>query len=258
MERRGCLISMFIPIVLLTITIFLVSCEIGDSHSDTSSENGVANSEQTIASNESNALSKEETSEPEESPSSTMTEIDLAENQTSAEETETDSTENQTTAEETAVDSTENQTTAEETAVDSAENQTTAEETAADSAENQTTAEETAADSAETQTAAEGTESIPTEDTTSEPSITLVSITSPISINKTATLTVKGLPNAEHGINVYYSSGASSAAGLEKKISDDSGLVSWSWKIGARVKSGTYRIVVNCGELEYTTYFVVQ
>ena len=243
MERRGCLISMFIPIVLLTITIFLVSCEIGDSHSDTSSENGVANSEQTIASNESNALSKEETSEPEESPSSTMTEIDLAENQTSAEETETDSTENQTTAE--------------ETAVDSAENQTTAEETAADSAENQTTAEETAADSAETQTAAEGTESIPTEDTTFEPSITLVSITSPISINKTATLTVKGLPNAEHGINVYYSSGASSAAGLEKKISDDSGLVSWSWKIGARVKSGTYRIVVNCGELEYTTYFVV-
>ena len=230
MERRGCLISMFIPIVLLTITIFLVSCEIGDSHSDTSSENGVANSEQTIASNESNALSKEETSEPEESPSSTMTEIDLAENQTSAEETETDSTENQTTAEETAVDS----------------------------AENQTTAEETAADSAETQTAAEGTESIPTEDTTFEPSITLVSITSPISINKTATLTVKGLPNAEHGINVYYSSGASSAAGLEKKISDDSGLVSWSWKIGARVKSGTYRIVVNCGELEYTTYFVVQ
>ena len=230
MERRGCLISMFIPIVLLTITIFLVSCEIGDSHSDTSSENGVANSEQTIASNESNALSKEETSEPEESPSSTMTEIDLAENQTSAEETETDSTENQTTAEETAVDST----------------------------ENQTTAEETAADSAETQTAAEGTESIPTEDTTFEPSITLVSITSPISINKTATLTVKGLPNAEHGINVYYSSGASSAAGLEKKISDDSGLVSWSWKIGARVKSGTYRIVVNCGELEYTTYFVVQ
>ena len=216
MERRGCLISMFIPIVLLTITIFLVSCEIGDSHSDTSSENGVANSEQTIASNESNALSKEETSEPEESPSSTMTEIDLAENQTSAEETETDST------------------------------------------ENQTTAEETAADSAETQTAAEGTESIPTEDTTFEPSITLVSITSPISINKTATLTVKGLPNAEHGINVYYSSGASSAAGLEKKISDDSGLVSWSWKIGARVKSGTYRIVVNCGELEYTTYFVVQ
>ena len=230
MERRGCLISMFIPIVLLTITIFLVSCEIGDSHSDTNSENGVANSEQTIASSESNALSKEETSEPEESPSSTMTEIDLAENQTSAEETETDSTENQTTAEETAVDS----------------------------AENQTTAEETAADSAETQTAAEGTESIPTEDTTSEPSITLVSITSPISINKTATLTVKGLPNAEHGINVYYSSGASSAAGLEKKISDDSGLVSWSWKIGARVKSGTYRIVVNCGELEYTTYFVVQ
>ena len=216
MERRGCLISMFIPIVLLTITIFLVSCEIGDSHSDTNSENGVANSEQTIASSESNALSKEETSEPEESPSSTMTEIDLAENQTSAEETETDST------------------------------------------ENQTTAEETAADSAETQTAAEGTESIPTEDTTSEPSITLVSITSPISINKTATLTVKGLPNAEHGINVYYSSGASSAAGLEKKISDDSGLVSWSWKIGARVKSGTYRIVVNCGELEYTTYFVVQ
>ena len=230
MERRGCLISMLIPIVLLTITIFLVSCEIGDSHSDTNSENGVANSEQTIASSESNALSKEETSEPEESPSSTMTEIDLAENQTSAEETETDSTENQTTAEETAVDS----------------------------AENQTTAEETAADSAETQTAAEGTESIPTEDTTFEPSITLVSITSPISINKTATLTVKGLPNAEHGINVYYSSGASSAAGLEKKISDDSGLVSWSWKIGARVKSGTYRIVVNCGELEYTTYFVVQ
>lgn len=83
--------------------------------------------------------------------------------------------------------------------------------------------------------------------------IELVSITSPISNNKTATVSIKGKPNTEYDINVYYATTISGAKGLENKISDQNGAVSWSWKIGASVKSGSYKIIITDGTEAFET-----
>lgn len=59
-----------------------------------------------------------------------------------------------------------------------------------------------------------------------------------------ATVNIKVTPNKEHKINVYYSSGASKAKGLESKKSDSNGSISWTWKVGAKTKPGKYRVVI--------------
>ncbi len=82
----------------------------------------------------------------------------------------------------------------------------------------------------------------PVVDTTSD--LVVNTITSPISNNETATLSVIGSPNTEYSISVYYGSGASTASGLEVATSDNNGIVSWSWKIGGNTNVGTYRIVI--------------
>ena len=64
-------------------------------------------------------------------------------------------------------------------------------------------------------------------------------------------------PTTEYTIAVYYSSGASSADGLEEKTSDESGIVSWSWKIGAKTKAGKWRIVIQGGGETLETYIEV-
>lgn len=60
--------------------------------------------------------------------------------------------------------------------------------------------------------------------------------------NEEVTLNVIGLANTEYDINVYYSSGVSKASGLENKTSDNSGYVSWTWKIGGKTNSGNYHV----------------
>lgn len=59
-----------------------------------------------------------------------------------------------------------------------------------------------------------------------------------------ATVTIKGTPGVEYKINVYYSSGRSTAKGLEPKRADGNGDVSWTWIVGAKTKPGKYRIVI--------------
>lgn len=88
--------------------------------------------------------------------------------------------------------------------------------------------------------------------------IKLISITSPISRNQTATVSIKGLPNTEYSIEVFYSTSASSAAGLETKLSDDAGVVEWSWKIGGKTASGTHRIVITGSGESSTFYFTIE
>ncbi len=88
--------------------------------------------------------------------------------------------------------------------------------------------------------------------------IRLISITSPVSRNNTATLEIKGEPNTEYAITVYYSSGPSSAAGLESKYSDGEGYVSWSWRVGGKTKDGEYRIIVSGGGKSLETEFAVK
>jgi hypothetical protein len=86
----------------------------------------------------------------------------------------------------------------------------------------------------------------------------IVSVTSPVSRGAIASLTAKSSPNASCSITVYYKSGASSAAGLSPKTADSNGMVSWSWKVGARTTPGTWRIVVTCNQVTQETTFMVQ
>jgi beta-lactamase superfamily II metal-dependent hydrolase len=75
-------------------------------------------------------------------------------------------------------------------------------------------------------------------------SISVVSLTSPISKGATATLTIHTLAGAACTITVYYKSGPSSAAGLTPKNADSSGNVSWSWKVGSNTTAGNWSISV--------------
>lgn len=76
--------------------------------------------------------------------------------------------------------------------------------------------------------------------------ITIVDVTkNVVSAGETATLTIKGKPNTQYSIDVYYSSGASKAAGLENKTSDSDGNVTWTWEVGAKTKPGEHKIVIS-------------
>jgi hypothetical protein len=89
--------------------------------------------------------------------------------------------------------------------------------------------------------------------------LTITEVTTPVKKNEFATLTAFGKPDTEYTISVYYRSGASTAAGLEKQTSDANGQVSWTWKVGGSTSLGTYRIVVKGGdEQTETTFEVVQ
>lgn len=68
-----------------------------------------------------------------------------------------------------------------------------------------------------------------------------------VSSGSNATLSIKGKPNTEYSISVYYSNGASTAQGLKPKTSGSDGTVSWTWKVGAKTTAGTHRIVVEGG-----------
>ncbi len=72
-----------------------------------------------------------------------------------------------------------------------------------------------------------------------------------------ATVVIEGKVNTKYSIGVYYNSGASTAKGLEDKISDGNGVISWTWIIGARTKPGDYKIIISGGEEMITVYFTV-
>ena len=88
-------------------------------------------------------------------------------------------------------------------------------------------------------------------------SLKITSVTSPVGGGQNATLTAIGKPNTEYSIKVVYSSGASTAKGLEAKKSNGSGAVSWTWKVGAKTKPGTYTITVTGGGESQKIQFTV-
>ena len=65
--------------------------------------------------------------------------------------------------------------------------------------------------------------------------------------NQYATLSINAKPGIEYEITVYYNSGPSTAEGLEPKVADADGNVSWTWKVGGRTAEGTYRITIEGG-----------
>ena len=77
--------------------------------------------------------------------------------------------------------------------------------------------------------------------------ISLVSLDSPVSKGSDVTISIKGLPNTTYDIDVIYSSGVSKASGLEDKISDNEGNVSWTFKVSSNVKPGTYEVKITDG-----------
>lgn len=88
----------------------------------------------------------------------------------------------------------------------------------------------------------------------SEKSLVLLSVSSPVKRGNKATVKVRGKPGVEYDIVVRYSSGESSAKGLENQMADAEGCVCWTWKVGGSTKAGTYTIRVVGGgeELEFT------
>lgn len=87
--------------------------------------------------------------------------------------------------------------------------------------------------------------------------ISVTYVSSPVSRNETARISIKGKPDTEYSIKVYYSTSASKASGLENKTSDAEGCVSWSWKVGGATSAGTYRIVISGGDEKLETEFTV-
>lgn len=91
----------------------------------------------------------------------------------------------------------------------------------------------------------------------SQDSITITQVSSQVKRNETAIVSIKGKPNTEYSISVYYSTTASKASGLEKKQSDANGNVTWNWKIGGKTKFGTFKIVISGGGEKVETQFTV-
>ncbi|MHB1356044.1 MAG: hypothetical protein ACYCZF_08730 [Anaerolineae bacterium] len=92
--------------------------------------------------------------------------------------------------------------------------------------------------------------------------IEILSLTSPVVKSDNASLIAKTVPGAICEITVYYKSGPSKAKGLDPITADDSGKVSWTWKVGSSTTSGNWRIVVkahiNGQEITKELYFLVQ
>lgn len=76
--------------------------------------------------------------------------------------------------------------------------------------------------------------------------------------NQKVSVKIKGEPHTLYCITVTYSSGQSTAAGLQPKESDAYGYVSWTWKVGGRTESGIYPITVEGGGASETVWFKVK
>ncbi len=86
--------------------------------------------------------------------------------------------------------------------------------------------------------------------------VRLVRVTSPVSTNATASLTVVVSPASTCSIAVYYSTTPSQARGLSPKRG---ARITWTWKVGSRTKPGRWPIVVSCGTAgKLKTSFVVR
>ncbi|BCJ85894.1 thermonuclease family protein [Effusibacillus dendaii] len=97
-----------------------------------------------------------------------------------------------------------------------------------------------------------------TPSTASTDEVKIVSLTSPVSPGDNTTLVAQVPPNTQANITVYYKSGTSKAEGLEPKMSDSNGHVSWTWKVGTRTTPGSWRVVVSAGGQSATAYLQVQ
>lgn len=110
----------------------------------------------------------------------------------------------------------------------------------------------------ETETPTEVPTEAPTEKPTKAPTeapkpteapipITFYEYTDNVESGSNAFVTIQGKPNTEYSIHVYYSTKESSADGLENKVADDNGFVTWEWRVGPNTNPGEYSITVKGG-----------
>jgi hypothetical protein len=78
--------------------------------------------------------------------------------------------------------------------------------------------------------------------------VSVVSLTSPVRINNTAALTIRGRPGEVYSIIVEYISGQSRASGVtgpnRSKTADSDGLVTWSWLVGLNTTPTLHTIII--------------
>ena len=86
-------------------------------------------------------------------------------------------------------------------------------------------------------------------------SIEITNLTSPVKRGRKMQLSIKGKPNTEYSIKVYYSSTVSRAKGLENKSTDSNGLLTWEWRVGSSTASGEHKITISGGGDTKETYF---
>ena len=96
-------------------------------------------------------------------------------------------------------------------------------------------------------------EPLATEDIASAPpaaaadlGVTVTKRTTSAARNTTASVTIKTTKGAECGIDVQYPSGSSTAKGLEPKIADSKGAVTWKWLVGRNTTKGNVPIEIIC------------
>lgn len=79
-------------------------------------------------------------------------------------------------------------------------------------------------------------------------SVTFTYLSDPAPRNSDATASVHTKAGARCDIDVIYSSGESSASGLQNKTGNSSGNVSWTWRIGPSTHRGYYPVRVTCSK----------
>ncbi len=78
--------------------------------------------------------------------------------------------------------------------------------------------------------------------------VALISLSSPAPPGSEAIIQVQTAPGAACSIEVRYRSGPSKARGLEPKVADQRGAVTWQWQVGSKTTRGRWPIVVTCSK----------
>ena len=81
-------------------------------------------------------------------------------------------------------------------------------------------------------------------------SASVQSLTSPVMPGDNASISVKGNPGSTCSIKVEYNKVASTDSGLIAKSTDEFGIITWAWTIGATTPEGKWPVTVTC---EYNT-----
>ena len=126
-------------------------------------------------------------------------------------------------------------------------------------AESTTSAEPTTAKPTQQPTTAKPTQQPTTEKPTEAATpIVITEYTNVVEAGSNAHVTIQGAPNIEYTIHVFYDSGESKAAGLENKVADENGNVTWEWEVGSKTTPGTHSFTVTGGGATETVKFEVK